>query len=385
MVSALGGAFMNVFFIFLILYFLAGLIGIIYLYMKIYGAAKFFLPDRSKTKKVLPSIGLLVLAILPALFSFVKWFVVIMHLIAFLILSDIAAIVAKKFSREKHIRFPDWMRIAYRSCAAALAMTLLIYIYAKYNMYHVVRTEYDVSINKHLSQPFTIVMIADLHYGLSLDADKLQTVVDSMQKESPDVVLLCGDIVDESTKYEALNEAFSVLGKTDSRFGTYYVYGNHDKSKYAENPHFTDAQLIDAIEGNGISILNDDTISLNEDVLLVGRADILDAEGNRKSIDELLVEQDKTKAIVVADHEPSDYDSLEKAGCDLVLSGHTHGGQVIPVGLINDLVHFSELNYGYIKQGNLNAIVSSGVAGWGFDLRTEHHSEYVVIHMTGEE
>ena len=49
----------------------------------------------------------------------------------------------------------------------------------------------------------------------------------------------------------------------------------------------------------------------------------------------------------------------------------------------SDLIDFSELNYGYKKSGNLNAIVTSGVAGWGFDLRTEHHSEYVVIHLKG--
>ena len=45
------------------------------------------------------------------------------------------------------------------------------------------------------------------------------------------------------------------------------------------------------------------------------------------------------------------------------------------VFIFSDLIDFSELNYGYKKSGNLNAIVTSGVAGWGFDLRTEHHSE----------
>ena len=54
------------------------------------------------------------------------------------------------------------------------------------------------------------------------------------------------------------------------------------------------------------------------------------------------------------------------------------------VFIFSDLIDFSELNYGYKKSGNLNAIVTSGVAGWGFDLRTEHHSEYVVIRITGK-
>ena len=376
---------MNVFLIFIVLFFIMGITGLSYLFRKIYSAVTYFFPKIKKTIIIFLSLGILTAAVVPAYFSLVVWFIVMMHFIVFLIISDAAVIIVKKFCKGKNIRFPDWIQFAYRSGAAALAMTALLFVYARYNMYHVIRTEYDVTLEKQLSQPFTVVMIADLHYGLSLDADQLRTVADSIQNESPDAVIFCGDMVDENSTPEGLKEAFSILGTIESRFGNYYVYGNHDRSKYTERAKITDLQLTGAIEGNGIAILNDQIVTLNDDVVLVGRADLLASGGSRKSIDELLGETDRSKAVIVADHEPADYDSLEKAGCDLVLSGHTHGGQIFPLGFFNDLIDFSELNYGYKKQGNLHAVVTSGVAGWGFDIRTEHHSEYVVIHMTGKQ
>ena len=66
-------------------------------------------------------------------------------------------------------------------------------------------------------------------------------------------------------------------------------------------------------------------------------------------------------------------------GTALILSGHTHAGQILPIGLISPLFHMNDLNYGYVKESNLNEIVTSGIAGWGYPIRTEKHSEYAII------
>ena len=71
-----------------------------------------------------------------------------------------------------------------------------------------------------------------------------------------------------------------------------------------------DSVLVPGTMGQ-FEILNDHAVTFNDDVVLVGRADKLDSGGNRKSISELLGETDRAKTIIVADHEPSDYDSLE--------------------------------------------------------------------------
>lgn len=64
---------------------------------------------------------------------------------------------------------------------------------------------------------------------------------------------------------------------------------------------------------------------------------------------------------------------------DLSLSGHTHAGQIWPTGQLGELIGVNELNYGYRQDGDYQVIVSSGIGGWGYPIRTGGHSEYVVI------
>ena len=379
---------MRVFIFLAILFLLLGILGLIYLVSKIKKAVRYFGSQFPKNRQRLMILGIFAIILLPAFFSFLKWFIVFMHLIVFLALTDLAVFTAKKLRAKTDMRFPGWlksawMKGAYRAGAFALLLTVIVSCYAKYNMYHVVRTDYEINVNKSLSEDITLVMIADLHYGLSLDAAQLQKVADAIEKESPDAVILCGDLVDESTTSEGMKEAFSILGGIESRFGVYFVYGNHDRSRYQPDAHFSEMQLAETLTDSRITILQDHAVTFNDDILLVGREDRSDP--SRKSIDELLDGYDTTKTIIVADHQPSEYDHLQKAGCDLVVSGHTHGGQTFPLGFFNDLIRFSDLNYGYKKQGHLNAVVTSGIAGWGYDLRTEHHSEYVVIHINGNQ
>ena len=143
-------------------------------------------------------------------------------------------------------------------------------------------------------------------------------------------------------------------------------------------------QLAETIRQNRIEILEDHAVLFNDDLVFVGRVDKMErSAGGGKSIEQILTGVDKSKVILVADHQPNDYEALRKAGCDLVVSGHTHGGQIFPFGLFSELIRANDMTYGYQKFGNLHAIVTSGLAGWGFDMRTEHHSEYVIIHLRG--
>ncbi len=371
---------MGVFYFLFALFTLMGIAAFVYLFRKIYLAVKYMGSHLSKAKKVLISIGIFALMFVPAYFSFIKWFIIIMHLTAFLIMADVTAVIAKRTCKEKP--FPNWLKAAYKTGAVALLLTALATAYGKYNMYHVVKTEYDITIDKKISSDYNIALIADLHYGISLNSAQLTAAADSISKQSPDIVILCGDIVDESTTLAQMKEAFAILGGIKSKYGVYYVYGNHDKSSYNPSPHFSQTQLAKEIEGHGITVLEDEGLEINQDLYLIGRADKLDTNDARKPVIDLLPAAEKSKAIIVADHQPADYDNLENNGCDLVVSGHTHGGQTFPLGFFNDLIGFSELNYGYKKQGSLNGVVTSGIAGWGYDMRTEHHSEYVMIHLS---
>ena len=93
----------------------------------------------------------------------------------------------------------------------------------------------------------------------------------------------------------------------------------------------------------------------------------------------LLGNTDKDDFLILADHQPVELEENRRAGYDLQISGHTHGGQIWPVGLICDVLGFGEVNYGALKMDSMQVIVSSGIAGWGYPVRTGHHSEYVIV------
>ena len=79
------------------------------------------------------------------------------------------------------------------------------------------------------------------------------------------------------------------------------------------------------------------------------------------------------------DHQPGDLKENNRQGIDLQVSGHTHAGQIWPTGQLMQLLGINEINYGYRKTGNLQTVVTSGMAGWGYPIRTGGHCEYVII------
>ncbi len=352
---------------------------IIFICLKICGAIRYLGRNLPVKLRVPITAAACVLYTASVIFAgFGVYFVILMHLASFLLLFDIVFFIVKKIRRGK--KLTRFWETAYRSGLIAVFFTALMLGYGYFNMFHIVRTEYTVFTEKNIREEgYTIVLISDLHYGISLDRGQLEKVCTSIGEEAPDIVVLCGDIIDEHTTLAQMHEAFDVLGKTPSRYGVFYVYGNHDKR--FRTAKYTEEQLTDAVTQSGIQILDDSVLEINSELTLIGRADRGYGEIGRKSVAALVDGLNPASEWVVLDHQPAEYDEVEKNGGDLILSGHTHAGQLWPTGIFADLLRLDEMNYGCKKQGNLNAIVSSGIAGWGYPLRTEKHSEYVVVYL----
>ncbi len=257
-----------------------------------------------------------------------------------------------------------------------IALSLLLVVAGYINIRNVTRTEYAVETDKQLSRDYKLLVLSDTHYGTIFKKDKLEELVGIFSKERPDAVLLVGDIVDESTTKEEMQEIFRTFGQIESAYGTYYVYGNHDVQSYSRNPSYTAEELQKAIEDSGITILADQAAMLNDELRLVGRKDYNDS---RVDVRDILKGMDAGKYTILMDHQPMEYQESAKAGVDLMVSGHTHGGQIFPLGIFIELLKTADQCYGSKMVDGMTAIVSSGVAGWGYPIRTERHSEYVVI------
>ena len=119
-----------------------------------------------------------------------------------------------------------------------------------------------------------------------------------------------------------MGSAFQILSTIDSKYGIYYTYGNHDKNNYAITPNYTADQLAETIKENSIQILEDDTTVINDEIALIGRADRGDGSADRQAISDLTSELNENQEWIVLDHQSSDYENVQKAGCDLILSGH---------------------------------------------------------------
>ena len=140
-------------------------------------------------------------------------------------------------------------------------------------------------------------------------------------------------------------------------------------------------EVVSFIESLGMEVLSDKVVDAADGgIVLVCREDgEKTGDGTRKRIeaDELMKGIDTSRPVLVLEHEPMDFGNLEKAGADLVLSGHTHAGQIFPGTLITQF--FNENNYGLKTFGNLQSAVTSGVGFYGPPLRVGCDSEIMVL------
>ena len=267
-------------------------------------------------------------------------------------------------------------------------ISIMVLIYGYYNMMHVVETEYTVTTEKKIStmteDGYDIALLADLHYGVSLNRQQLQEICDKISERNVDLVVLGGDVVDESTTKEQMEEVFNVLGTIKSHDGIFFVYGNHDRQLYSLNPAYTEDELENVITEQGISILQDEIYQINDKITLVGREDIsYTKNGRRASLETLLKKAESEQYRLVLDHQPTGYEENRLAKTDLILSGHTHGGQFWPMNLLFEVFGINDAVYGMTswEDSNLKAIVTSGVAGWQYPIKTSAPAEYVIVHI----
>lgn len=326
-----------------------------------------------------------VLVMLPNIHAW-KMYTILTYLICvFALLTDLVDFIIKKICRSKGSEPSLLWKKVFTFCLIPILCTAMTVAYGYYNINNVVEHDYTVYTTKSIqSSGYKIAMICDLHMGAAMDAEELQKVCDRVSKAKPDMVALCGDIVDENTSASDMRKAINALGTIKSKYGTFYIYGNHDDQHYAFHKTFPKEEFESAMRASGIKILTDSVYKVNNEFTIVGRLDKTYDEvygRNRKTTAQLMKNVDKESFVLLLDHQPIHLSKDDQAGCDLLLAGHTHAGQIWPAGKLVSLVMRDALNYGYKEMDHLQVIVSAGISGWGFPVRTEEHSEYVMINV----
>ncbi len=314
--------------------------------------------------------------------------ILLLHVIALALLCQLANFIVKKIAKEKYEGgFICWKKI-YGIGIIPVLLSAIILVFGYINLHNVQMTHYTINTNKDIrNQGYRVALIADVHFGVSLDYEQMVEKCDEIGEQGLDLVVLCGDIVDNSATKEQMQQAFKALGSIKSEYGVYYVHGNHDRPMSLVKSEFTEDELISAIEQNGITILQDESILINNELYLIGREDrsMQSHDGNRLSIEDLTKDLDKSKYLLTLDHQPNEYKENSSAGTDLLLSGHTHGGQLFPINILQMIIPFNDGIYGeYSLDENSSAIVTSGFAGWAYPVKTAAPAEYVIIDIKNQ-
>ena len=253
-------------------------------------------------------------------------------------------------------------------------------------------TNYTIDIDKKVEKmdDLRIALVADLHLGYNLGTPQVKRMVEKINEQEPDLVVIAGDIYDN--EYEALDNPKAIkqeLRKIESKYGVYAIYGNHDIeekvlagftfSKKGEKKQ-SDVRMDELLKDANITLLRDEGVWINDSFYLYGRPDYSKPGRGittRKTPKQITKNIDKTKPIIVLDHEPRELEELSEAGVDLDLCGHTHDGQLFPGNITTKVMW--ENSYGYLKKGNMHNIVTSGVGVYGPNMRVGTKAEVAII------
>ncbi|MGN0919657.1 MAG: metallophosphoesterase [Alphaproteobacteria bacterium] len=269
----------------------------------------------------------------------------------------------------------------------ALGITALALIGGWYADHGVWQTNYHLTTSKKIS-PLKIALIADAHLGTTFDEKGFEKHLQTIQAQEPDLLVVAGDYVDDDTTRPQMIEASRALGQVKTKYGVYFVLGNHDKGYYGSARRgFSAQELIEQLTKNNVKVLRDEAVLVDNSFYVIGRCDFSEVKeqgGHRKSMTELVSDLDKNKYMIVLDHQPADFENQAEAQVDLVLSGHTHGGQLFPFNQVGKWIGANDLVYGHERRNKTDFIVTSGISAWGIKFKTGTKSEFVLIQVESE-
>lgn len=319
------------------------------------------------------------------------WLGVFLYIVLTVLIADAIRLVIKKSKKipEEYIKSKRTFVTAGTVC---ILIIIGISIYGAINARIIRTTKYEVTINKKAEyiKNLKIALVADLHMGYNIGTPHIKKMVEKINEQNPDVIVIAGDIFDN--EYESLDnpeQIIKTLRQLKSTYGTYAVYGNHDISEKIlagftfskkGDKKESDIRMDELLEKANITLLRDEEVLIDDSFYLYGRPDYRRPGRGitiRKTPEEITENLDKTKPIIVIDHEPSELQELANAGVDIDLSGHTHDGQLFPANLTTALMW--ENPYGYLKKDNMHSIVTSGVGLFGPNMRVGTIAEVVMV------
>ena len=278
--------------------------------------------------------------------------------------------------------------------AAVWAVCLIACVYGTIHASQLTVKRYDVQVDKACEgrDGLRVVLVADLHLGNTIGAERVQDMVRVINDQDADLVLLAGDIFDNSVdEMDDPGAIRAALRSIQSRLGVYGCWGNHDVRGRLFSGFTTDApgtcvrtpEMDGFMADSGVTMLADEAVLVDGALWLAGRKDYAnDGEGGRSraSLEALLSGLDLSMPVLVIDHQPRFLQENADAGVDVLFSGHTHDGQTFPINLVMNREW--EKASGMLVKGSMTSIVTSGVGIYGPDMRLGTDADVTVVDIS---
>ena len=255
----------------------------------------------------------------------------------------------------------------------ALATASAVTLKAIDNARYVELQKVNIQI-KNLKKSYKIVQISDLHIGGLINKAFMKNIVTRVNATEPDIVVITGDLVD--TSIGNAKEALEELKLLQSKYGTFYIVGNHEYFHGIK-------EIIEYVKSLGIRVLENENVYIGKNGEGFNLAGVYDVFGYRKgnfmpNITRALNGKKDAPTVLLA-HQPRFIEEV-KEGVDLVLSGHTHGGQLYPFKFLVQIVqpYISGLHQ---HNENLQIYVNKGTGYWGPPMRLGASAEITEIEL----
>ena len=301
------------------------------------------------------------------------WLGVFMYLVLLFLSADIVILLGRI---TNVIKAPMLNNVRFYSGLAVIILTAGIVTYGMFNANQIKITDYEIELNNASLNDMRIVLISDLHLGDVNSERNLDRVVQYINSLNPDIVCIVGDIFNDDFRLIRNPErAINLFRNINATYGVFACLGNHDGGR-------TLTQMKKFLEESNIKLLNDEYVIIDNRFALFGRLDANPIGGfgelQRQDISQTIASVGANMPVIVMEHNPS---HVKEYGSevDLILAGHTHGGQMFPGNLVTRAMFV--VAYGHYQKDadSPHVIVTSGVSTWRPPMRIGSNNEIASI------
>lgn len=227
--------------------------------------------------------------------------------------------------------------------------------------------------NKKIKKPYKIIQISDLHISDHLLKTHILKMVELINNENPDLVCMTGDIIDDIPDHHT--EQISQLNKIKSKYGVFFVSGNHE--------YYWNFDLIKkSILKLNWTILENNGVNINDDLQILGVPDPAAKMFHLTppSVESMHLHLKPERMSILLSHQPKWIDNISELPIDLQLSGHTHKGQFFPWNYL--IIFFQKYASGLYTVNQTQLYVNQGTGYWGVPMRLGTYCEITCFEIT---